>query len=146
MVAIVERRRDRDGLVWLRVAVTRRTRGWVLADAVAAPSDASSSGRMLGLLGSLHGFARLRVAVLAEQRFPRVRGVAADVIEAEAKAAADELTQRFASRNELAAPLSPAAIRAILLTDPLCDRYSRLGVVFDADPTSRVITARQLRR
>lgn len=136
MVAIVERAREADGMAWVRVAVTRRTRGWIPAIAIASPGDDAGERRMASRLDSTVGFARLELARLAIDRFPRLRGPGNVAFEQEAERAAALLTKRAARRFAGARDLAPAALRVRMLLDPLLDRYVRLGVRFDAEPGS----------
>lgn len=134
MVAIVERAREADGMAWVRVAVTRRTRGWIPAVAIASPGDADGEQRLASRLDSTVGFGRLELARLAIDRFPRLRSLGNVAFEQEAERAAALLTKRAARRFAGARDLAPAALRVRMLLDPLLDRYVRLGVRFDADP------------
>lgn len=134
MVAILERAREADGMAWVRVAVTRRTRGWIPAVAIASPGDADGERRMASRLDSTAGFARLELARLAIDRFPRLRSPARIAFVQEAERAAAWLTKRAARRFASARDLAPAVLRTRMLLDPLLDRYVRLGVRFDADP------------
>ncbi len=141
-VAIVERRRDRDGLVWVRVAVTRRTRGWLLEDALARPGDRDGERRLSELIATSTGFTRIQLARLALDRFPRLREAAAAAIDEEARAAAVRLSQSVIKRLGPLSPASPAQVRTLMLTDPALDRYSRLGVAFDVDVERMVYVPR----
>lgn len=133
----VGRRRDEEGRSWLRVAVTRRTRGWMLADALASPGDRDGERRLGALIAGREGFDRLEVARLAVDRFPRLRAGARAAIEAEATLAIDGLTERATGRLGPLEGLAPGDVRALMLSDPALDRYNRLGVFFDADPITR---------
>jgi len=146
-VVILSQLRDRDGTQWTRVAVTRRTRGWVLAIALASPGDRGDERRMLDLLDDAEGIHRLRVARTATDHFPAVRAQATAVFNDEADRAALELSARLQARHELPSARSdPMAIRAHLLSDPMLDRYLRLGLSFDVDVASLTYTARRGRR
>jgi hypothetical protein len=140
---VVGRRKDREGRVWLRVAVTRRTRGWIVEDATAAPGDACGEARLAARVASLEGIPRLEAARLAADRFPRLGGSASAAIEDEARLAADDLSERIARRLGPLDALTPSAVRALVLSDPALDRYNRLGVLFDVDPTTRRLVPRR---
>jgi hypothetical protein len=131
------RRVDRDGRAWLRVAVTRRTRGWMLEDALARPGDPRGERRLAALVGDLRGLPRLEVARVAADHFPRLRAAAAEALREEAIAEADELAERANRRLGPLEGATPDEVRALLLSDPALDRYNRLGVFFDADPATR---------
>lgn len=141
-VAIVERRRDRDGLVWVRVAVTRRTRGWLLEEAVARPGEHEGERRLSELIATSTSFTRIQLARLALDRFPRLREAAVAAIDEEARAAAIRLSRSVAKRLGSLASESPSEVRTLMLSDPALDRYSRLGVSFDVDVERRVYVPR----
>ena len=136
-VAIVGRRRDRDGLLWVRVAVTRLTRGWLLAEAIATPGDRDGERRLAALVDATRGLPRLQLARVALDRFPRLRSLAAAAMDAEAAAAAARLTRAVAERLGPLPGASPAEVRALMLSDPALDRYNRLGIVFEVDVAAR---------
>lgn len=136
-VAVVARRRDRDGVAWVRVAVTRRTRGWLLEDAVASPGDADGERRLAERLAALRELPRLEAARLAADRFPRLRALALEAMRVEGEAAASTLTARATRRLGALDGEPPARVRALMLSDPALDRYNRLGLLFEADPLER---------
>ena len=101
---------------------------------------------MASRLDSTSGFARLELARLAIDRFPRLRSPARVAFGQEAERAAALLTKRAARRFEHARGLTPAELRIRMLLDSLLDRYVRLGVRFDADPVNlryRVLDGRE---
>lgn len=63
--------RQADGIMFYRVAVTRRTRGWLSADALVAPSRAEDDARLLRLIRGSDDFDKLDRASLFLQLFPR---------------------------------------------------------------------------
>jgi hypothetical protein len=136
-VAIVGSTRDRDGFVWARVAVTRRTRGWLLAGAVASPGDRTGEARLAARIAEAQGIARAELARLALDRFARLRPVAAAAMAEEAADAAERLTRTAAGRFGALDAASPAEVRALMLSDPALDRYSRLGITFEVDAAAR---------
>jgi hypothetical protein len=146
MVAILQRTQDQNGLEWVRVAVTRRTRGWILRLAIAVPGRTEDEQRLAGRLSLTSGFERLRIARVALDHFREVQTLAASAFDAEAAAAAEALSSRLAARDDIQPDTPPAVARALLLSDPTLDRYVRLGVVFDVDVRSRVVTARPIIR
>lgn len=134
MIAIVERARLVDGIAWVRVAVTRRTRGWVPVLAIASTGDVEGERRLAGRLETTRGFARLELARLAIDRFPRLRAAARLAFDEEAEDAATLLSRRAISRFADARGVSLETLHTRMLLDPLLDRYVRLGVRFEADP------------
>lgn len=120
-------------MAWVRVAVTRRTRGWIPAVAIASPGDADGEQRLASRLDSTVGFGRLELARLAIDRFPRLRSPGSVAFEQEAERAAAWLTKRAARRFAGAGDLTLSELRTRMLLDPLLDRYVRMGVRFDVD-------------
>src|SRR5262245_37207905 len=49
-VGILSAVRKKDGTTFLRVAISRNTRGWILADAVARPGSAADANRVINLM------------------------------------------------------------------------------------------------
>jgi hypothetical protein len=133
----VGRRRDAEGRAWVRVAVTRRTRGWILAEAVAKAGDADAERRVETLLAALDGIPRVEVARVAADHFPHLRARARAVLVEEARSAAEELTERANRRLGPLEGATPEQVRALMLSDPGLDRYNRLGVLFDVDAAAR---------
>jgi hypothetical protein len=137
---------DRDGRQWLRGAVTRRTRGWSLADAIARPGDRTGEGRLRALVYDLEGVDRIEVARLAADRFPALRAIAHDALQVESVEAAARLSERVKRRLGTLGGLSPAQIRALMLSDPGLDRFNRLRVYFDVDTETREFVPRSRSR
>jgi hypothetical protein len=142
VVYVVGRARDREGRLWVRVAVTRRTRGWLVADAIARPGETSGEGRLRRLMDDLTGIDRLEVARLAADRFPRLRASALAAIADEAGAAAATLSERANRRLGALADATKDDVRALMLSDPGLDRFNRLGVFFDVDTETRSFVPR----
>src|ERR687883_55572 len=59
MVAIMGMKRTTEGVTFYRVAVTRRTRGWLQSEAVVSPSRAGDDDRLLRLVRGSEGFDRV---------------------------------------------------------------------------------------
>jgi hypothetical protein len=140
----VGRSRDGEGRAWLRVAVTRRTRGWILAEALSRPG--SGEERVRDLLDRLSGFDRMEVARLAADRFPRLREAANSALAEEAALAAEPLSDRANRRLGPLPGIPPDRVRALMLSDPGLDRFNRLGVFFDVDVESRTFVPRPFER
>src|SRR5262245_60160802 len=49
-VGILGAVQKKDGTIFLRVAISRHTRGWILADAVARPGSAVDANRLIKLM------------------------------------------------------------------------------------------------
>lgn len=145
-VYIVGAARDREGREWLRVAVTRRTRGWILGAAVAGPGREADEGRLAERIAGSTGIERAEVARVAADRFPRLRAVALRALEEVAAEEADGLSERAARRLGALDGVSQEEVRALMLSDPGLDRFNRLGITFDVDVATRRYFARPVRR
>lgn len=129
-------RRAADGVTFYRVMVTRRTGGWVQAEAVVSPARAADAERLLRLIRGSEEFDRLERAGLFLEMFPRsplrpavllLHGDAAD-------AAAARLTREAARRLDAREMEAGGAPRfTYFLNYNGLDRYRRLGVAFTFD-------------
>ncbi|HWO01518.1 MAG TPA: hypothetical protein VNS63_19820 [Blastocatellia bacterium] len=120
-----------------RVAVTRRTRGWIHNAAVAIPGRAGEDKRLLKLAESASdGFDRISLGLLFGERF-RSSPLAPNallVVAGEAERFAPILSQRAAKRAATVDPKTPnASSRDYYLNDVALDRFSKLGIAFDFD-------------
>ena len=70
VVAVSGGREARDGVTFLRVAVTSRTSGWVQADALVRPAVAGEDARLLRLVRGSAEFDRLARARIFLDAFP----------------------------------------------------------------------------
>jgi len=116
-----------------RVAVTRRTRGWVHESALGVPSRRGDDRRIMSLIeGSSDAFDRITLCRIIIERFSYSQFVphALLLLGEEAERVADTLSQR--TRRRLAEVRgTDASLRDYYLSDAGLDRYSRLGIVFD---------------
>jgi hypothetical protein len=136
-VAVAGSRETRDGVTFLRVAVTSRTGGWVQADALVRPSVAGEDARLLRLVRGSAEFDRLARARIFLEAFPRSPlrpAVLLDFGDAAEEAAA-RLSRDAARRldaRELEAGGAPLA--SYFLNFNGLDRLNRIGAkfVFDA--------------
>jgi uncharacterized protein YgiM (DUF1202 family) len=122
-----------------RVAVTRRTRGWVHWAALAVPGRAGEDERVMGLVESAGGIERVALCRLFVELFGRSALVprALLAMAEEAERSAEALTARAHRRLKgVEAKTGGASLRDYYLSDPGLDRYSRLGVGFDFDAAS----------
>lgn len=140
IVTLLEAQRSRDGVVFYRVAVTRRTRGWLQREAVATPARAGDDARLLELIKASRNFdrlARARIFLDAFSRSPH-RPAVLLIIGEEAEKAAVKLSQDAARRldaEELGA--TGASLTSYFLNYSGLDRYRRQGIVFTFDPRTR---------
>jgi len=141
-VLVLARRHDRDGVLWLRVAVTRRTRGWMLDRAVATPGESDGEDRLVERLAHTKGLVRLRLARLAIDRFPRVHCPGLRAAEAESAIVAEAATKAIRRRLGELDDVDVTELRLLVLSDPALDAYSKLGVAFDVDASTRTLVVR----
>lgn len=136
IVWVIGAARSRDGLSFLRVAVTRRTSGWVLASAVARRGSRRDAERLIGLIeANADDFVRIRLARIVEQEYRGAPETARALLllgEA-ADRAAENLTRLTARRLKTYGDGMMADRRIYLLNDAALDRYSRLGIGFKTD-------------
>lgn len=130
----------RDGVTFLRVAVTRRTGGWLQADALVRPSVAGEDARLLRLVRGSAEFDRLERARILLDTFPRsaLRPAALLALAQAAEEAAARLTREAERRldpREVEAGGAPPA--SYYLNYSGLDRYRRHGVVFAFDPAAK---------
>ena len=133
---ILERRGPRNEEPgFFRVAVTRRTRGWIHQSAVAIPGRKGEEDRVLALMaGSRDGVDRIALGKLFVERFPSspLAPRAFLMMGEEADRAAASLGGR-AHRRLDGTPAEHLKARDLFLNDPGLDRYSRLKINFDFD-------------
>ena len=139
VVRILESRRARDGIFY-RVAVTRRTRGWIQREAVIAPRQPGEDERLLRLINSSVDFDRLVRARIFLDAFPRstLRPIVLLSFGQEATRAAGKLSRdaarRLSSENvkDTGAPIS-----SYFLNYSGLDRYHRQGIIFTFDHATK---------
>jgi hypothetical protein len=120
-----------------RVAVTRRTRGWIHRGAVALPGRVGEDARVMRVIEEASdGLDRIALCQLFLQQFSRSRlGSRALLLLAEAaEGAAASLSQRAHRRlKTLDERKDDLNVADYYLNDPGLDRYSRLRVAFRFD-------------
>jgi hypothetical protein len=138
-VGILGAATTRSGARFLRVAVSRNKRGWLLAEAVARLGSAADAGKLLALIEQTdEDFTKIRLARLFADEFrdPALAPRALATLGATAEQAAERLTRdanRRMGETESAAGLTR---RDFLLNFNGLDRYNRLGITFDYDETA----------
>lgn len=124
-----------DQAKFYRVAVTRRTRGWLHEAAIAVPGRASDERRLIKLIQNANdGLDRISLCLLFLEHFKRsaLAPRAWLAIGEEAERAAATLTRNARRRlKALDEGNSNASLRDYYLNDSGLDRYSRLKVSFD---------------
>ena len=132
--------RNRDGLIFYHVVVTRRTSGWVQSDAVIASWRDGDDDRLMRLLDGADEFDRVARARIFLDAFPRsplrpkVLLIYGDAAEAAAGKLAREAERRF-ERREL--PAGGAPEFSYYLNFSGLDRYNRQGVTFTFDRATK---------
>ena len=124
--------------------MTRRTRGWILLPAVARAGRSRDDQRILELIAeSTDDFVCARLARICADEFagtPAARAALLLLGEA-AERAAERLT-RTVSRRSGASSVSDrvsdrVSHRVSWLSDPALDRYNRIRVLFELDPSGQ---------
>lgn len=139
-VSVTGEKSSGDGVTFYRVAVTRRTAGWIQSDAVVRPARAGDDERLLKLIRGSEEFERLARSRIFLDAFPRspLRPTVLLVIGDAAEDAAQKLTreaQRRLDAREIEAGSVPPA--SYFLNYSGLDRYNRNGVKFVFDPAKR---------
>ena len=140
LVAVKGEKRSREGVVFYRVNVTRRTGGWIQRDAVISSSRAGDDARLLRLIKGSEEFDRITRAriFLDTFRLSELRPEALMIYAVAAEDAATHLS-RDASRRldmkEMTAGGAPLA--SYYLNFNGLDRYNRQGITFDFDSTAK---------
>jgi len=140
LVSIRGTSRNRDGLVFYHVVVTRRTSGWLQSEAVIASWHAGDDSRLLRLIGGADEFDRVARSRVFLDAFPRsslrpqVLLMYGDAAEEAAAKLSREAERRF-ERREL--PANGAPEFSYYLNYSGLDRYNRQGVIFTFDRSAK---------
>jgi hypothetical protein len=133
----------RDGVKFFRVAVSRNTSGWVLADAVIRPGVAADAERSLRLIEETEDqFTKARLARLYADEFrstnfaPRALMILGETAEGAAERLSRDAKRRVGDDDSGAGPNAGLTKRDFMLNYSGLDRYNRIGVTFDYDATS----------
>jgi len=140
LVSIRGSQRSADGLVFHRVAINRRTAGWLQSEAVVAAWHANDDQRLINLLTGPDEFERAARAKIFLDTFPHSpsRPAALLLYGQAAEEAAEQLTrsaQRQFSRNEV--PANGAPLFSYFLNYSGLDRYNRQGIRFVFDGSNK---------
>lgn len=140
VVLILGARRVRDGVTFYRVAVTRRTGGWVQSEAVVSPSRSEDEERLRRLIKASGEFDRVARARIFLDIFPRspARPEVLMFYGEAAEAAAARLSREAARRldeREMAAGGAP--LFSYFQSYSGLDRYRRQGISFIFDRATR---------
>jgi hypothetical protein len=132
--------RSRDGLVFYRVVVTRRTSGWLQSEAVIASWRPGDDQRLLGLIDGADEFDRVARARVFLDAFPRspfrtkVLLILGEAAEEAAAKLSREAERRFEKRE---LPSGGAPEFSYYLNYSGLDRYNRQGVMFTFDRSAK---------
>ena len=132
--------RSRDGLIFYRVVVTRRTSGWLQSEAVIASWRSGDDQRLLRMIAGADEFDRVARARVFLDTFPRsllrsqVLLIYGDAAEEAAAKLSREAERRF-ERREL--PKESAPEFSYYLNYTGLDRYNRQGVTFTFDRAAK---------
>lgn len=133
----------KDGVKFFRVAVSRNTSGWVLADAVIRPGVAADAERSLRLIEETEDqFTKARLARLFADEFrsanfaPRALMILGETAEGAAERLSRDAKRRVGDDDSGEGPNAGLTKRDFMLNYSGLDRYNRMGVTFDYDTTS----------
>ena len=137
LVAIRSAKTNRDGVTFLFVNVTTRTRGWIQRESVVSPSRPGDDTRLLRFIEQSHGFDRIVRARIFLDHFrrsslrPRVLLLLGDT----AEALAGKLSQQ--AQRKLNTDLGEAPDFSYFLNYSGLDRYNRQGIHFTFNATTK---------
>lgn len=133
LVSVISTKRTPDGLVFHRVAVTRRTRGWLQSEAIVSPARNGDDSRLLKLVQASKDFDRIARASIFLDTFarsslrPAVLMLSGDAAEEAAQKLSREADRRL-DKDEMRATGAP--LLSYFMSYSGLDRYRRLGVNF----------------
>jgi hypothetical protein len=136
VVGILGATKNKSGARFLRVAISRNTRGWVLADAVARRGNLADAERLLGLIGETKDdFTKIRLARLYadEYRATKFAPRALLILGKAAEGVADRMTREAKRRMGDEESIGGLKRRFYFMNYAGLDRYNRIGVTFDYD-------------
>jgi hypothetical protein len=131
--------RKKNGPTFLRVAISRNTRGWILADAVARPGSAADANRLINLMEETSDdFIKLRLArlFLEEFREPRFAPRVLLILGQTAERVAERLSRDARGRIGDKGDNGKLGRADYFLNFAGLDRYNRINVKFDYDEES----------
>ena len=137
LVAIRSAKIAPDGVTFLFVNVTTRTRGWIQSESVVSSSRAGDDRRLFDLIQLSSGFDRLtrcRIFLDHFQRSP-LRPAVLLLLGDTAESLSTQLSNTI-SRRLPTTPL-PAPTFTYVLNHPSLDRYNRQNIHFLFDPTTK---------
>lgn len=136
MVSILAQKRSAEGVLFYRVAVTRRTRGWIQSEALVVPNRAGEDERLLRLLRASEDFDRIIRARIFLDIFPKsslrpnVLMLYGEAAEEAAAKLSREATRRLQEKEMTA---GGAPLFSYFMNYAGLDRYNRQGITFIFD-------------
>jgi len=133
VVSINNSKRAPDGAIFYRVAVTRRTRGWLPAESIVQAARAGDDERLLRLIRASEKFDRIARARIFLDTFssstlrPTVLLLYGEAAEGDAEKLSREAERRLDEREMLA---GGASLKSYYLNYNGLDRYRRQGIAF----------------
>ena len=140
LVSVRNAIRNREGLLFSHVVVTRRTSGWIQSEALVSSGRNGDDQRLAHLIGGSDEFERVARARVFLETFPRsplrpkVLLALGDAAEEAAQQLSREATRRFERRDT---PTDSAPEFSYYLNYNGLDRYNRQGVMFTFDRATR---------
>lgn len=140
VLSIMSSKRAPDGVMFYRVAVTRRTRGWLQSEAVVSPSNKGDDERLHNLIKASEDFDRIARASIFLEMFPRsparpaVLLLLGDAAEEAASKLSGEAVRRLEA-DEMKANGAP--VFSYFMNYSGLDRYRRQGVNFVFDEAAK---------
>jgi hypothetical protein len=140
LVAITGARTSREGVVFYRINVTRRTSGWIQRDAVVAPTRGGDDARLLNLIKGSEEFDRVvRARIFLDNfRLSELRPEVLMIYSLAAEEAAVHLSRdasRRLDQGEMNAGGAP--VFSYFLNYNGLDRYNRQGITFGFNSTGK---------
>lgn len=139
-VSLMNAKRSPEGVTFYRVAVTRRTRGWLQREAVVSPAHKGDDQRLLNLIRVSKDFDRIARASIFIGTFPRsaLRPAVLLILGTTAEEAAMKLSNEAAKRlDEAEMNANRASTFSYFMNFNGLDRYRRQGIDFVLDNTKK---------
>jgi hypothetical protein len=144
LVAVTGMKTSADGIIFYRVNVTSRTRGWIQRESVVSASRPGDDERLLKLIQTSNGFDRMaRCRIFLDHfRHSRLRPTVLLLLGDTAEDLANKLSAQ--AQRKLNNDLTAAPEFSYFLNYSGLDRYNRLGIHFTFNPTTRRFQRRRL--
>lgn len=138
LVAITGTKMTLDGIVFYRVNVTTRTRGWIQRESVVAPSRAGDDERLFRLIQKSIAFDRIARSRIFLDHFHRspLRPSVLLLMGDTAESLAAQLTQSISRKLNNTTALAALEF-TYYLNHPSLDRYNRQNIHFLFNPATR---------